>query len=173
MSAKRLVLILLCFLPACLPAPNEQASQNNDLPPSQDPTVSATPIESLDAETSDLLAQYLALRGVPGQFTGGEWNEEVDLWLGRKHTAMRELGSRLGNGDFSCDQLTDLLQQPDHTVQGGDPLHDLIERIPTFEPPQDTTAQFLVYEWRGTHDFLFFVCENGRITNADWWYAGE
>jgi len=79
----------------------------------------------------------------------------------------------LGNGRFTCTQLTNLLQPPDHSVQGGDPLHELIQAVPAGATAADETTQFLVYEWRGTHDFLFFVCEDGRITAADWWYAGE
>lgn len=171
MSAKWLVFILVCLLPACLPAADAPQTPESTL--SNQTTANPTPTITVDTKTRELVAEYLALRTVPGQFSGGEWHEDVDLWMGRKHTAMLELATRLGNGDFSCTQLTDLLQQPDHTVQGGDPLHDLIQTLPAYEPLQNEAAQFLVYEWRGTHDFLFFVCEDGRITAADWWYAGE
>jgi hypothetical protein len=171
MKAKRLVLILVCLLPACLPAADVSRTPETISP--NELTDSPTPTITVDTETKDLLTEYLALRHVPGQFSGGQWNEDIDSWLGRKHTVMLELETRLGTGDYSCTQLTDLLQQPDHSVQGGDPLHDLIQTLPTYEPPQNETAHFLVYEWRGTHDFLFFVCEDGRITTADWWYAGE
>jgi hypothetical protein len=171
MSAKRLVLILVCLLPACVPAAAD--SQTNVTAVPNETAANPTPTISVDAETRELIAEYLTLRPVPGQFTGGNWNEDVDLWQGRKHTAMLKLGTRLGTGDFSCSQLTQLMQQPDHTVQGGDSLHDLILTLPTYEPSQNEAAQFLVYEWRGTHDFLFFVCEDGRITGSDWWYAGE
>ena len=171
MNAKRLVLILVCLLPACLPAADAPRTAESTSP--NETTANPTPTIAVDTETKDLVTEYLALRAVPGQFTGGEWNDEVDRWMGRKHATMLELGTRLGADNFSCSQLTDLLQQPDHTVQGGDSLHDLIQTLPAYEPPQNEAARYLVYEWRGTHDFLFFVCENGRIAAADWWYAGE
>jgi len=177
MSAKRLVLILVCLLPACMPAALNDVPQN-DLPayPSEtnfSPTATPQLENTISPETRQLIDDYLSLRSVPGQFTGGTWNEDVDRWMGHKHAAMLELGNTFGTGDFSCTQLTELLQTPDHTVQGGDPLHDLIQTLPAYETLQDKATQFLVYEWRGTHDFLFFICEDGRITGSDWWYAGE
>ena len=138
MNAKWLVLILVCFLPACLPAADNR--QNSDTAVSSETSTTPTPTSTVDAETRELIADYLALRKVPGQFTGGDWDEDVDRWLGRKHTAMLELGARLGASNLGCSQLTDLLQQPDHTVQGGDPLHDLIQSIPTYEPRQNEAA---------------------------------
>lgn len=171
MSAKRLVLILVCLLPACLPATDDIETSVTAYP--SEAATNPTPTITVDAETRELIAEYLTLRPVPGQFTSGSWNEDVDLWQGRKHSAMLELGTRLGTGNFNCTQLTQLLEQPDHTVQGGDPLHDLIQTLPTYEPPHNEAAEFLIYEWRGIHDFLFFVCEDGRITGSDWWYAGE
>lgn len=169
MNARWLVFFLVCLLPACLPAAatTEDAAAN--------PTPTAQPVNTtpVDPELRQLVDTYPALRPVLGQFSGGSWNDEVDRWQGTKHSAMLALGARLSSGDFSCVQLTDLLQEPDHIVEGGDPLHELIQTLPAYATPEEEDAQFLVYEWRGTHDFLFFVCENGRITTSGWWYAGE
>lgn len=174
MHAKWLVLILVCFLPACLPATPNDAQKEDEPVPTSEARATPVPTVPVDAQTRQLVGQYLALRPVLGQFNGGEWNDDVDRWMGRKHAAMLELGTALSGGNISCPQLTELLQQPDHTVQGGDdPLYELIQTLPAYETSQEEAAQFLVYEWRGVHDFLFFVCENGRITGSDWWYAGE
>jgi hypothetical protein len=57
-------------------------------------------------------------------------------------------------------------------VSGGDALFELIQSLPEYE----TFAQsdeFLVYEWRGTHDFLFFAIQQERIIGSGWWHAGE
>ncbi len=168
MLQKWLFLIFAIWLAGCAPA-----AVNSQTAVTPTPENTPSPEPEIDAETKALAADFIALRSEMGQFNGGSWNEAVDQWQGRKHTTMMALGDRLGNGRFSCSQLTDLLHPPDHTVQGGDPLYELIQTTPIFEAIQDETAQFLVYEWRGTHDFLFFVCEDGRITAADWWYAGE
>lgn len=164
------LLIIFCFV-GCAPAANDPDRPTTAAEPTAQPE-SAAPV---DDALKELAAEFISLRPAVGQFNGGSWNPEVDRWQGPKHEVMIELGDRLGSGLYTCSQLTDLLQPPDHTVQGGDPLHELIQTLPAYETetaPNETT-QFLVYEWRGTHDFLFFVCEDGRITAADWWYAGE
>ena len=176
MDTKRLAFILVCFLSACLPTPTPQSnssatSQETTSLPTDTPPMNEAP--PLDPETENLVETFLTLRPVVGQFNGGTWNEESDSWLGVKHTNMLDVAAALSRRDFSCNQLTHLLQQPDHTIQGGDPLHDLIQTLPTYDTSPEEDTRFLVYEWRGTHDFLFFVCEDGRITGSDWWYAGE
>lgn len=163
-----LFLFITIFWVGCAPANPARSPE-----PSITPTPTTASDAPIDAETEALAAEFIALRSVPGQFNGGAWNADVDQWEGPKHTVMRQLADRLVNGRYTCTQLTNLLQPPDHTVQGGDPLHDLIQASPIYETIQAEADQFLVYEWRGTHDFLFFVCADGRITAADWWYAGE
>jgi hypothetical protein len=31
----------------------------------------------------------------------------------------------------------------------------------------------LIYFWRGWHDFLFFISEEGVIVDHGWWFAYE
>jgi len=33
--------------------------------------------------------------------------------------------------------------------------------------------EYLIYSWRGGHDFLFFISEDGRIADHGWWFAYE
>ena len=162
------LVFILCFS-GCAPAVNDSG-----LPPATtNPTVQPESVATVDETLQGLADDFISLRTAVGQFNGGSWNPDVDEWQGPKHSVMLDLGQQLGNGRFTCNQLTNLLQPPDHSVQGGDPLHELIQAVPAGAAAADETTQFLVYEWRGTHDFLFFVCEDGRITAADWWYAGE
>jgi hypothetical protein len=168
-SNKIFILIAGIFLASCTPANVEApALAVAQSPSSLPPTVTSSPI---DDELKQLATAFSSLRATPGHFDGGEWNNDVDQWQGRKHTLMLELASRLGTGDTSRSTLTDLLGPPDHIVKGGDPLLDLIQTVPAYQTA--VADEYLVYEWRGTHDFLFFVGQDGRITAADWWYAGE
>lgn len=133
----------------------------------------ADPIQFSDEEIISLAADFRDLRAVPGHFNGREWNDAVDQWNGRKHTLMIELGLRLGSGDYDRPALIQLLGRPDHILAGGDPLSELIGSLPGYEMAFASATEYLVYEWRGTNDFLFFASHNGQITASDWWYAGE
>jgi hypothetical protein len=124
------------------------------------------PIEKLTTE-------FKKIRKIKGHFDGGRWNSEVDQWMGRKHRLMIELGFRLTSGKYHRSDIGKLMDPPDQIVKKG---HDLFKRI-TGQPGYDSLSagyyEFLVYYWRGKHDFLFFTCDNNRIVNSSWWYAGE
>ena len=42
---------------------------------------------------------------------------------------------------------------------------------PSLEPQRD--RKYLIYHWRGGHDFLFFISESGLIVDHGWWFAYE
>ena len=152
------------------------ACQTQVTEPTRPPIPPTSPPLSSPPFADDLILladEFQALRDIPGQFSGGEWHDEVDQWQGRKHQAMLALGQRLGDGAYSRAQLTTLLGPADHIVTGGDALlFERIQSLPEFETFA-ASEEFLVYEWRGTHDFLFFAIQNDHITTSGWWYAGE
>jgi len=121
----------------------------------------------------ELAAEFRSLRRIQGHFEGGRWNDEVDTWMGRKHRLMLELGSRLGKGEYEKSQVIQLLDPPDKIVRQGDNLFPLIISIPGYEAYNEGPYEFLVYYWRGTHDFLFFICREEAAINSGWWYAGD
>ena len=127
----------------------------------------------LSAETQELAAEFGRLRVVQGQFQGGLWTADVDEWMGRKHQAMIELGSRLGGGGCGQGQVTDLLGAPDRIAGPGDPLFALVSRLPEFERPPGEPYELLIYYWRAAHDFLYFTCQGETIVSWGWWYAYE
>jgi hypothetical protein len=142
--------------------------------PASSPLV--TPPDSrspVDDDLKRLAAEFRSLRAIPGQFGGGEWNDAVDRWGGRKHTLMIDLGSRLGAGDFDKDQIVQLLGAPDRVARAGDDLYDLISSLPGRELSPAASTEYLVYYWRGAHDFLFFEYRDSSVAGSDWWYAGE
>ena len=117
--------------------------------------------------------EFRRLRAVEGHFNGGEWNDDVDRWMGKQHALMVDLGERLGTGTYSRSQVVDLLGEPDAIAVEGDALYGQIRNRGEFERPDGDGYTFLIYHWRGEHDFLYFTCQGEAILNSGWWYAGE
>ena len=116
--------------------------------------------------------EFRRLRAIQGHFDGGDWNDDVDRWMGRKHQLMIELGERLGMGAYDRAQAIDLLGAPDAVARKGDPLYARIRDRPEFEGPSIGEIEFLVYHWRGEHDVLYLIVEEEKVFGAGWWYAG-
>jgi hypothetical protein len=126
-----------------------------------------------EVSTETLAAGFRELRQINGHFQGGKWNDDVDKWRGKKHRLMIELGSRLANGKYDKKKVIELMNSPDRIVRKGDELFKLIIDQPELDSLADGPYEFLVYYWRGKHDFLFFVCKDKIIVRSGWWYAGE
>ena len=124
------------------------------------------PIEAIASE-------FRKIRKIKGHFDGGAWNDAVDQWMGRKHRLMIELGSRLSEGKYKKDDIITQLGQPDRIAGKGKDLFKLILCQQRYESSAADSYEFLVYYWRGKHDFLFFTCKDRTIVQSGWWYAGE
>ena len=135
------VATLVLLLPGC------NADDKSFAPPTpRDPLVSE--------EISELLEEYAELRKERGHFDGGEWDEDLDSWGGRLHTAMTRLGETLGHPPHARADVVRLMGEPD-AVRERD------------------TEEHLIYFWRGWHDYLYFVCRDGVVQEAQWYFAGE
>jgi hypothetical protein len=130
----------------------------------------ATPSPLDDPELIQLATEYRKLRPTPGHFGGGDWSDAVDQWQGRKHKLMLALAARLSEVNANRDQLVELLGAPDHVVTEDDDLWPLITSEAGESGNSDT---YFVYEWRGSHDFLYFISHDGTVTGSGWWHAGE
>jgi hypothetical protein len=128
------------------------------------------PIEGPIREQAE---EFRRLRTVEGHFSGGDWNDDVDRWMGNKHALMVELGHQLGGGAYSRSQVVELLGEPDAIAVEGEALYDRIRNRGEFVAPPGDGYVFLVYRWRGEHDFLYLVAREETILGAGWWYAGE
>ena len=129
-----------------------------------------TPIQGPIREQAN---EFKRLRTIEGHLGGGVWNDDVDQWMGRKHRLMIELGEQLGTGAYSRTQAVDLLGAPDAIARAGDALYDQIRDRGEFERPVGDGYAFLVYHWRGEHDFLYLTVREEAILGVGWWYAGE
>jgi len=163
MYRKSLMLIVFLLLAGC--AVGDSAPSN--------PTETVEYHDLAKPPIKDVAAEFRDLRKTKGHFEGGTWNDDVDKWMGRKHQLMIQLGSHLGTGEYSEAEVIQLLGPPDLIAREGDDSFDLINSLPDFKKPATGPYKFLIYYWRGTHDFLYFTSQDETIINSGWWYAGE
>lgn len=128
---------------------------------------------SIESKILQMAAKFRDLRTISGHFTGDTWNDDVDRWMGRKHKLMLELGSLLATGEYRKREVTRLLDPPDQIARQGDRLFKLIASLPGYSNAMATPYEFLIYYWRGEHDFLFFTCRDSVIISSDWWYGRD
>lgn len=128
----------------------------------------------------EVAAEFRALRKIRGHFDGGEWQDEADRWMGRKHRIMIKLASCLSGGKYKKGAVIKLLDPPDQVVRKGDALFEQILRRQGIDLLQQGNAastvpsyEFLIYYWRGKHDFLFFTYQDSIVIDSGWWHAGE
>ncbi len=120
--------------------------------------------------TELLAAEYRELRRVKGHFSDppAAWNPVADQWNGRKHQVMRELGERLEEGQHSKEDILKLLGEPDEVAAPDSELYPSLQSE-TGEP----ASEFLIYYWRGRHDYLFIACRGSMVTKVAWYMAYE
>ena len=85
---------------------------------------------------------------------------------------MQRLGELLGNSNYTSDALFNLLGPPDTIAHKGDEYFQLVD-TPASKINIPVEAEILIYDWRGKHDFLYFVAYKKHIIGSDWWLAGE
>lgn len=115
-----------------------------------------------------LAREYRTLRLLRGHFSGGEWNDAVDRFGGRKHQVMAALGEKLGDGKHSRKRVIALMGAPDEIFLRGRPMFRQF-----YDGRDRRVRELLVYHWRGRHDFLFFASDGRRVLASDWWAALE
>jgi len=135
--------------------------------------VAAEEFISTTEQLRQIASEFRDLRAIRGQYDGGTWDNDVDRWMGRKHKLMLQLSSLIAEGEYSKSEIIQLLNPPDHIAQKGDHFYDQIAALRDDNDLVSPSDEYLIYFWRGTHDFLFFTCKNRMIVRADWWYAGE
>ncbi len=134
-------------------------------------TMLAVPPHAVFAQNKafpDLPAEFKSLRAARGHFDGGQWNDAVDRWGGRKQIIMQSLANRLTQSGANCGAVTATLGKPD-LIAGPD--DDLFEQLAS--ATQTPPYRILIWFWRGKHDFLYFRCFDPEPATASWWHAQE
>ncbi len=134
---------------------------------SQQPKIE--PVAQTRVQEQDL-REFRELREVRGHFAGGDWNEAVDKFDGRKHRLMKTLGIAAEQESWSVAELHLRLGSPDLEP---DTDRTLQNRLDSALGGKDKGEAIAAYFWRGNRDVLvFYRNSNGALAHA-WWYAGE
>ncbi|KAJ3372947.1 hypothetical protein GGF31_001484 [Allomyces arbusculus] len=134
---------------------------------------------------------------------GHEWNKDVDTYGGAKHEAMETVRAALAPDAPHANASTtpgsaivQLLGEPDAVLPSRDAVRSLMAGGagasaqaaaiagapgPVIPPGMQAAGQqgsgstFLVYFWRGTHDYLAFEvdAEGEQVKGSEWILAGE
>jgi hypothetical protein len=134
--------------------------------------------KELNSNVITLAAQYRQLRESRSQSAQGSFNKDLDSHEGVLHQVMSSLGEELGRPPFTERSITSCLGAPDARRNNDQMVSFLGIHNSELEKAgrkveKRNNAEYLIYFWRGWHDFLFFICEDGVVVDHGWWFAYE
>ena len=138
----------------------------------------AVPCEIVDQRITTLLGEYKELRQRRTQLAPGSFDKGLSDAGGRLSKVLSSLGDELGHPPFTEKVITACMGEPD-AIRSHAEMGSLLE---IYNREQQKTGhkiesreqrKYLIYFWRGWHDFLFFISEDGVIVDHGWWFAYE
>ncbi|MFO1518807.1 MAG: hypothetical protein U1F57_03950 [bacterium] len=149
---KKIVFIgaLLWLGVLCLPA-----SSRADCPP------------SVSGKLEELSKEFQALRRRKPPNPWGEFYQH-------KADVMDSLRQCLDAEKANEKRIIQLMGKPDRVARRGSPLYEwAYDSIHYTETPVgiEKAKEALIYEWRGMHDFLFFITDGEKGIISAWWAA--
>ncbi|KAI9149767.1 hypothetical protein H9P43_009946 [Blastocladiella emersonii ATCC 22665] len=167
-------------------------------------SVPATELAAAAAKFRDLRAHPSRFGGSPLQPHGAstehvEWDERVDSYGGEKHAAMETLLRALGVPGTPAKDVFQAMGPPDVVLPSEDAVRSLQAGPQAIQQAIAASAHagapgpfisggaevvaaggpqgksFLVYMWRGVHDYLYFETDDQgeKVAGAKWLMAGE
>jgi hypothetical protein len=139
---------------------------------------SAGRCEVVNEKALALISQYKTLRDKRRQLTPGTYDKDLSADGGKLSKVLSELGAELGHPPYTKQNITGCLGDPDaiknHKQMGNflDIYHRELKKAGR-KIEKESNRQYLIYFWRGWHDFLFFISEDGVIVDHGWWFAYE
>ncbi|KAJ3012814.1 hypothetical protein HKX48_006071 [Thoreauomyces humboldtii] len=150
----------------------------------------------IDLDLSALGTEYQSLRHEQGHFSGGDHHRDVDGYGGRKRKVMESLGESLGKPDTHAIQILETMGAPDEIVPkvGASNVGPLQSagpgaiatgmpgplvgggQAPHGQGIDAGKPYFIVYYWRGRHDYLWFEVDgtaDERISQYGWHAASD
>lgn len=140
---------------------------------------STEPGKDPGGRVASLAREYRELRLKRRQLPPGTRLKELDDSGGRLEQILSALGDELGHPAHTKRRVIGLLGGPD-AILGNREMRKYLGvyyRDRSGESPRKTKLprdrKYLIYFWRGWHDFLFFISEKGVIVDHGWWFAYE
>lgn len=126
---------------------------------------------------ASLAREYRELRLKRRHLPPGIRLSELDDAGGRLERTLSDLGAELGHPPHTKRTVIRWLGQPDAIL--GKP--EMNKYLGVYYRGRESARQvdlrrdrrYLIYFWRGWHDFLFFISEKGVIVDHGWWFAYE
>jgi hypothetical protein len=127
---------------------------------------------------ADLARQYRELRAKRRQLSPGVRLNELDDSGGSLERVLSALGVELGHPPNTKPMIVEYLGEPD-AILGNRKMTKFLgiyertrrKSAHKLEPRRD--RKYLIYFWRGWHDFLFFISEGDVMVDHGWWFAYE
>jgi hypothetical protein len=117
---------------------------------------------------------YLRLKNDRGHWHNQPHNPAIDNFDGERHQAMVKLQEQLGQTGTSGDEIQRLMGPPTKILNEPDLVlnHEFLRTNDNYQYPND--AKIWTYEWRGGHDYVYFVIsKDNKVIQSDWYNALE
>ncbi len=134
--------------------------------------------KALDPKVVELISQYKELREKRRLLPQGKFDKDLQADGGKLSRVLSELGVLLGHPPQTKEIIVKCLGEPDAVKNHRQmqPLlgiyHRELEKAGR-KVLEKNNREYLIYFWRGWHDFIFFISEDGRIVDHGWWFAYE
>ncbi len=135
--------------------------------------------KGLDQKVVNLVTEYRELRKRRSELPQGVFDYDISASGGRLSKVLSELGVEFGRPKaYSRDLIERCMGGPDavksHKQMGH--LLDIYNReLEKADRPikEKSDREYLIYFWRGWHDCMFFIVEDGVVVDHGWWFAYE
>ena len=117
---------------------------------------------------------YLRLKDHLGHFHNQERRPSIDDHHGDRHHAMIDLQEHLGQSRTTTHEIEHLMGTPTKVLDHPDEilLAELKRNHADYQYPPD--AKIWIYEWRGNHDYVYFIIsKDKKVIQSAWYYSFE
>lgn len=132
----------------------------------------------LKREVALLVREYKELRDKRRRLPPGSFDQDVSGHGGRLHEVLSSLGAELGHPPYTKKIIVGCVGEPD-AIRSHKQMSNYLEiynrelRKAGRKAEDKRDREYLIYFWRGWHDFIFFIVEEGVIVDHGWWFAYE